>query len=377
MKATLTTLLALAMLSGAAFADTPTYVSSSPGEIVVDPDNPENPNYFYGIYTEEGSAVGADVAIHEENYGTDCLHRNVYGGYSYGYEDEDVANGNKVTMTSGCVTSITVGETWGGAANYNTFVMKGGTVLGDVQVSAPCTDSIGNVAILTAGHIEVSLTVGAAYGEDNVAASNKLHLVGVGATAMIKDGQGNVDTYTGSEEGISLGEVIVAGSDEESVAENNSIDVYGSGIEATSLDGFDQLNFHMVDGLTTTGTPMVSLTGHLDLGNLLASPIGLYGDAVTNWEAFEGKEITLISDAGGINVLRISGDGIATTLDENYNILDAYGNTVATATLSLVSGTGSAKSLVMSNIQGNVPEPTTGTLGLLALCALCARRRRK
>ena len=367
MKATLTTLLALAMLSGTAFAITPTYVSSSTGEVVVDPENPENPQSFYGIYQEEkGSAVGADVAIHEEAYGTDCLNRHVYGGYTYDWADDAVANNNKVTMTSGQVTSITVGETWGGDANNNTFVMEGGTVFGDVQVSAPYANSNGNVAILTGGSIEVSLTVGATYGEGYTANNNKLHLVGEGAGEVSIGGV----TYEHTND-ISLGEVVVAGIDDGATAENNSIDIYGAGIEATSLDGFDQLNFHMVDGLATTSGPMISLDGPLPLYTLLkdSSSLSLYGEAVTDWAAFEGKEVTLISNTAGIYVL-------SDTLKENYDILDASGAIVATATLSVVGSSGGPQSLVVSNIQSTVPEPTTGTLSLLALAGLCIRRRK-
>lgn len=370
MKATLTTLLALAMLSGTAFAITPTYVSSSTGAVVVDPENPENPQSFYGIYQEEeGSAVGADVAIHEEADGIDCLNRHVYGGYTYDWADDAVANNNKVTMTSGQVTSITVGETWGGDANNNTFVMEGGTVFGDVQVSAPYSNSNGNVAILTGGSIEVSLTVGATYGEGYTVNNNKLHLVGEGAVAEIADAQGNAATYTGSS--ISLGQVVVAGIDDGATAENNSIDIYGAGIEATSLDGFDQLNFHMVNDLATTSGPMISLDGPLPLYTLLkdSSSLSLYGEAVTDWAAFEDKAITLISNTAGIYVL-------SDTLKENYDILDASGAIVATATLSVVGSSGGPQSLVVSNIQSTVPEPTTGTLSLLALAGLCIRRRK-
>ncbi|MDO4817949.1 MAG: PEP-CTERM sorting domain-containing protein [Akkermansia sp.] len=196
--------------------------------------------------------------------------------------------------------------------------------------------------------------------------------MGEGAVAEIADAQGNVATYTGSS--ISLGEVFVAEPDESDgavTAENNSIDIYGAGIEATSLDGFDQLNFHMVNDLATTSGPMISLDGPLPLYTLLkdSSSLSLYGEAVTDWAAFEGKEVTLISNTAGIYVL-------SDTLKENYDILDASGAIVATATLSVVGSSGGPQSLVVSNIQSSVPEPTTGTLSLLALAGLCIRRRK-
>ena len=368
MKATLTTLLALAMLSGTAFADTPTYVSSSAGEIVVD--NPDNPNYLYGIYKaeEEGSALGADVAIHEEAYGTNSLHRNVWGGYTEDWSSS--ADSNKVRMTSGLVTSVTVGEAYDGGASDNTLTMEGGEVLGDVYVGLAITEgceTIGNVAIVTGGTVNGQFVVGNGYGEGSTVNYNKLHLVGEGAEAEIADAQGNTATYTGSS--ISLGQVVVADADGGATAESNSIDIYGAGIEATGLSGFDQLNFHIVDGLTTTGTPMVSVAGELDLSQLTAR-INLFGDAVTNWNAFEGQEITLASATDGI----IRPD-FMTTEEEQYSILDASGATVATATLRVVGYEMCPQSIVMSNIQG-VPEPTTGTLSLLALAGLCIRRRK-
>lgn len=365
MKATLTTLLALAMLSGTAFADTPTYVSSSTGEIVDTGDQ-----CYYGIYKaeEEGSAVGADVAIHEEAYGTDCGHHNIWGGYTDDWSSN--ADSNKVRMTSGLVTTVTVGEAYDGGASDNTLTMEGGEVLGDVYVGLAITEgceTIGNVAIVTGGAVNGQFVVGNGYGEGSTVNYNKLHLVGEGAEAEIADAQGNTATYTGSS--ISLGQVVVADADNGATAENNSIDIYGAGIEATGLSGFDQLNFHIVDGLTTTGTPMVSVAGELDLSQLMA-PINLLGDAVTDWNAFEGKEITLASAADGFNL------PITTTLDENYNILDASGAIVATATLRVEGYAMCPQRLVMSNIQSNVPEPTTGTLSLLALAGLCIRRRK-
>ena len=363
MKATLTTLLALAMLSGTAFADTPTYVSSSTGEIKVD--DPGNPNEFYGVLEETEDATGADVAIHEENLGTDTLHRNVYGGYT----DDGAATYNKVTMTSGLVTRITAGESYWGDATNNTLIMEGGVASVEVYVGVADTHSTNNVGIVTGGSLGY-FAVGSAWGEGSTVNDNKLHLVGVGADGVeIADGQGNTDTYTGSADGISLGEVLVAEYGLGATAENNAIDIYGAGIEATSVSGFDQLNFHIVDGLTTTGTPMVSVAGELDLSQLTAR-INLFGDAVTNWNAFEGQEITLASATDGI--IR---PGFMTTEEEQYSILDASGATVATATLRVVGYEMCPQRIVMSNIQG-VPEPTTGTLSLLALAGLCIRRRK-
>ena len=359
MKATLTTLLALAMLSGTAFAGiyTPTVVE---GITYTDA-----PGYF-GVYSETENAEHASVTIREDVGETTPKDYYIWGGYTEG--DESDANYNTVTMTGGQVHDIIVGDSsWGyGDASYNTLVVTGGVADNDVYVGEAGGTSIGNVAIVTGGSLN-SLAVGIAYGEGYTTANNKLHLVGEGAEAEIEDAQGNAAKYTGGS--ISLGDVAVAEYDWGATAENNSIDIYGAGIEATGLSGFDQLNFHIVDGLTTTGTPMVSVAGELDLSQLTA-PINLLGDAVTDWNAFEGKEITLASATDGFNL------PITTTLDENYNILDASGAIVATATLRVEGYATCPQRLVMSNIQSNVPEPTTGTLSLLALAGLCIRRRK-
>lgn len=359
MKATLTTLLALAMLSGTAFAGiyTPTVVD---GINYIDA-----PGYF-GAYSETESAEYARVTIQEAASETTDTDYYIWGGYTEG--DESNANYNTVTMTGGQVHDIIVGDSaWGyGDASYNTLVVTGGIADNDVYVGEAGANSIGNVAIVTGGSLN-SLAVGIAYGEGYTANNNKLHLVGEGAEAEIEDAQGNAANYTGGS--ISLGDVAVAEYGLDATAENNSIDIYGAGIEATGLSGFDQLNFHIVDGLTTTGTPMVSVAGELDLSQLTA-PINLFGDAVTNWNAFEGKEITLASATDGI----IRPD-FMTTEEEQYSILDASGAIVATATLRVVGYEMCPQSIVMSNIQG-VPEPTTGTLSLLALAGLCIRRRK-
>ncbi|MDO4954909.1 MAG: PEP-CTERM sorting domain-containing protein [Akkermansia sp.] len=361
MKATLTTLLALAMLSGTAFAGiyTPTVVDG-----IGTPDAP----YYYGVYSES-APVNANVTIREDASGTTQTDYYIWGGYSEG-DDYCNADYNTVTMTGGQVHDIIVGEVWFGGASNNTLVMTGGIADSMVEVAANYYENDGqhgevahvdnNVAILTGGNVDGDLIVAYGYGDSTVN-NNQLHLVGAGAGEVSIGGV----TYEHTDD-ISLGDVAVAKAGEGVTAENNSIDIYGAGIEATGLSGFDQLNFHIVDGLTTTGTPMVSVTGELDLTQLTAS-INLFGDAVTDWNAFEGQEITLAhADSGIVPLNYISKDG------ENYNILDASGATVATALLRLTDGT---RNLVMSNVQG-VPEPTTGTLSLLALAGLCIRRRK-
>ena len=365
MKATLTTLLALAMLSGTAFAAgvfVPTVVDG-----IGTPDAP----YYYGVYSES-APVNANVTIREDASGTTQTDYYIWGGYSEG-DDYCNADYNTVRMTGGQVHDIIVGEVWFGGASNNTFVMTGGIADSMVEVAANYYENDGqhgevahvdnNVAILTGGNVDGDLIVAYGYGDSTVN-NNQLHLVGAGAGEVSIGGV----TYEHTDD-ISLGDVAVAKAGEGVTAENNSIDIYGAGIEATGLSGFDQLNFHIVDGLTTTGTPMVSVAGELDLSQLTA-PINLFGDAVTDWNAFEGQEITLASATDGI----IRPD-FMTTEEEKYSILDASGATVAIATLRVVGYEMCPQSIVMSNIQG-VPEPTTGTLSLLALAGLCIRRRK-
>ena len=311
---------------------------------------------FYGKNVSGGNATGGDVTISASETGGTV--RNVYGGYADG--ENLAASGNKVTMNSGEVISSIYGgciinAEVHGAASRNTVIIKGGAVSSDVYGGKGVDVANGNVVIL-AGDCSVKNVYGGSCSYlHNEIKDNKVYLVGKGATATIADAQGITSTYTG-------GEIKAAAQ-----IDSNSIDIYGTGISALAL-AFQSsepcLNFHIVGAQAEESAPMLTLKGRLSLKGM---NMNLYGEATTDWSAFAGKSVTLISNASTI----VMGEGSLGDVE----IKAADGAVVATATLALGN---SNKSLVMSNIKGTapVPEPTTGTLGLLALAGLCIRRRK-
>ena len=260
----------------------------------------------YGGNTYSGDAIGNTVTMSDGQVGSD-----VYGGY---VQDTGNATGNAVDMTGGQVNS----GVFGGVAN-----------------SGKATD---NTVTMTDGQVNGYVCGGCTYSGN--ATDNTVHLVGEGASYTVGD-----TTYKGGniaiQGGVHAGYVEAGG-----VSSNNSVHAYGTGINiGGTIDSCQMLNFHIVQGQAGALTaPMVTLGGAL---NLEGVELGFYGDAVTDWAAFEGKSITLVS---------MTNDTITGLLEptDSVDITDEGGKTVATATLTLSDD---KTMLSLTNIQGVTPVP--------------------
>lgn len=350
------------------------------------------PDTIYGAYAETGDVTGGSAAVFEVATGGYESLGNVYGGYAKsgnvsgctatmdsgsakwvygGYTNSGAATGNTATMTGGKVDAMVCGgKTLSGNATDNTLTMSGGEVgldvkggvaqYGDathnavVMTGGSALDVYGgdawvgnatdNTAIMTGGKVGNNVYGGYSYGGysvDGEASGNTVRLVGKGASYTI-----GKTTYQGSEIAIHGG--VYAGSLQEGgISENNTVHIHGTGIGiGGTIDDSQQLNFHLVQGQAgAPGTPMVTLGGALDLEGV---ELGFYGDAVTNWAAFKGKSITLVQAT-----YNVTGVAAGTEVD----ITDEAGETLASATLTLVNG----KALVLTFPgDGPVPPPVPG-----------------
>ena len=288
----------------------------------------------YGGETNSGNATGNTVTMTGGEVGDD-----VYGGCTYSGNASD----NTVTMTGGEVGGdVYGGETNSGNATGNTVTMTDGQVNG--YVFGGCVqdtgDATGNTVTMTGGQVNGYVCGGCTYSGN--ATDNTVHLVGEGASYTVGD-----TTYKGGniaiQGGVHAGYVEAGG-----VSSNNSVHAYGTGINiGGTIDSCQMLNFHIVQGQAGgAAAPMVTLGGAL---NLEGVELGFYGDAVTDWAAFEGKSITLVS------MTNETITGLLTPTD-SVDITDEAGKTVATATLTLLDD----QMLSLTNIQGVTPVPTEG-----------------
>ena len=358
MKKTYFITMITAALMGSAYANTD--CNTDPGATQSSP-----PDYVYGTYADTGEASGGSVGVFEvETGGYESL-GSVYGGY---VDASGNATGNTVDMTGGYVRSYVFGgyvyDT--GDVTDNTVTMNGGYVHYDVNGGYvyDTGDATGNAVNMTGGQVNGGVyggetnsgnatgnTVTMAGGEvgDDVyggctysgnASDNTVHLVGEGASYTVGD-----TTYKGGNIAIQ-GSVRAGYVGAGGVSSNNSVHIHGTGISVGgTIDSCQMLNFHIVQGQAgAPATPMVTLGGALDLDGV---ELGFYGDAVTDWAAFEGKSITLV----GMTNETIT--GLVTPTDP-VDITDEAGNTVATATLTLSDD---QTMLYLSDIQGVTPVP--------------------
>ena len=293
------------------------------GGVSVDSDASDNTVNIAGGTV--GDVIGGSV------YGTGNINGNtvnisggsasmIYGGQS---ETPDAhAEGNSVLMTGGEVASIFGAAA--GTATGNTVVMTNGKVTGNVEEEIP-GDIYGG---------------GAGNGD---ATDNTVHLVGEGASYTI-----GKTSYKGGNIAIQ-GSVHAGYVDGGGVSSNNSVHIYGTGINiGGTIDSCQLLTFHLVDAQAGgAAAPMVTLGGTLDLTGV---ELGFNGDAVTDWAAFEGKSITLVS----MTSETITGSVPPT---DPVDITDEAGKTVATATLTLSDD---LQTLFLTDIQGVGPVPTAG-----------------
>ena len=408
MKKTLfITMLAAALMGGQVFA---AYIPTTTDANKVDD------GFYVGEHSETADVSRANVTINEEQEGgEDFSQSGVYGGFTGG--EQTSAINNSVTMTGGQVYRVEGGYCWNGIAMNNTVTVSGGQVGKEVyggesfngnannnivtisggqvnEVNGGKGDNAyGNTITISGGQVDGYMYGGSgsesANGNTITITGGKVNNQVCGAwsnveangnTVSILGGQVNWDVYgaisngTANDNTVVLSSCVVDGyvlaAEASGTSTNNAIELYGTGISCWGMDYMQLLNFHIADGVLLSQKAMVNLIGNdiYDVLNLKGVELGLYGDDVKDWSAFDGKSITLVSSAKKAikNATGSLGD---------VEIKGKDGELLATATLELAN---SSKSLVLSNIKGAtpVPEPTTGTLGLLALGLLAGRRRK-
>ena len=328
-------------------------------------------------------AKETNVTIYADNAGNDCASITVYGGWStkgaannntvtmtgglvksvYGGKAQNDATGNTVTISNGQVKYTVYGGSGGTDISKNSLIMTGGTVQNSVYGghSTETGAVVKENTVIVAGNSELSSNLYCGYSSHGDAKDNKVYLVGKGATATIADAKGITSTYTGGN--IKLKTVYAGYGD--GTLDNNSIDIYGTGITASGYVAKMQiLNFHISQnqiGGEYANASMLTLTTYgMDLTNVT---IGIQDVDVQAWTP--GTMVTLV---------QLEQDKRTITGIESGKEVDIMrGNQVVAKGQLVLSNDDKTLSL---SIPGSVPEPTTGTLGLLALAGLCIRRRK-
>ena len=347
------TMLAAALVGGQVFA-----ADAIPTE--VGGYNDHSGNNYYGKKNNSGEANGANVTVSYSETGSDLNRANVYGGSA-----STEASNNKITMTGGQVLSL-YGAEGKTTVSKNTVIMTGGKVTSTLrgghstenktELVTPLAEK--NVVIV-AGDCELN-TVYGGYSSHGDAKDNKVYLVGKGATATIADAQGSTSKYTGGN--ITLKSVNAG--DGDGTLDNNSIDIYGTGITASGqVTKMQILNFHISQnqiGGEYANVSMLTCTGTSNLA-LSDVAIGIQDVDVQSWTP--GTAVTLVQ----MDKKTIKG------IESGQEVDIMRGNQVVAKGQLVLSNDNMTLSL---SIPGSVPEPTTGTLGLLALAGLCIRRRK-
>ncbi len=319
---------------------------------------------YAGGKIDHGNSIRSeygDLVIFEDPNAQFAELGNVYGSL------DGIPNKEKATVT---ILGGIVQNAYGGWHNdaetqYNTVKMSGGTVR-QVLCGGYCTkvvdDPNGNTVIVSGGSVGDCIYGGYSRAQENVnvetnkvyvtgldagcapsviggsalgltglcVCRNEVHLVGEGANILI-DGE----TYQGHAMTFNH----VAGGECRVELSENSVDIYGSGIQAVSLTGTQILNFHLVDGLATADTPMVSLSGDnpwkaFNMANLT---LGIKADAMTDLDLLTGRTVTLVESR-----LDILGFG-----EGPYKVVNVSHGGEADAAKALVTLEDEGKSLVM------------------------------
>ena len=311
-------------------------------------------NSYYGVRNTSGEANGANVTVSASETGDDLNRVNVYGGNA-----STEASNNKITMTGGQVQSL-YGAQGNTTVSGNTVIMTGGKVTSSLRGGhsiANETPLVEKNVVIVAGDCELT-TVYGGYSSHGDAKDNKVYLVGKGATVTIADAQGSTSKYDGGN--ITL-KTVYAG-DGEGTIDNNSIDIYGTGITASgNVKGMQILNFHISQNQIGGEDSMLTLTTYgMDLTNVT---IGIQDVNVDVQAWTPGTTVTLVQ-----------AKKVITGIESGQEVNIKQGDQVVAQGKLVLSDDNMTLSL---SIPGSVPEPTTGTLSLLALAALAARRRRK
>ena len=356
-------------------ASAASYVANN--SVAISGDNTQVGCDVYGGY---GDKAGKQIKQNSITVEDGTITASLYGGFGAG-----TALTNSVTISGGSVTKDVFGaSSLQGYAKENAVAISGGSVAGSVVAGESVLGQANNNGVFISNGelanvygargvsarqnlvvISGGTVTGIMAGADAATAvDNGVHLVGEGATITV--GENSTEIMGNA---MQLGDIYGAINTDPNASSGNSVDVYGSGITANSLQGMQTLNFHMVEAIENKNTPMVTLTSEDSKSALALGPELLLNfdamDAMT-WQP--GDSVTLVSSALDIKV-------DSSLLEKEYNIY-RYGDPeqipVGTAKLELHQE-GHILKLV---VPGSVPEPTTGTLGLLALAALAARRRK-
>ncbi len=337
-----------------------------------------NDGMYIGSQAFIGDATGGNVEVCYSLTGYIGT-PDVIGGITL----DNSANENKVVVTGGDLRDVVGGwaeELYEGSGVGdvcdNTVIMTGGSVrnlYGGYRISfSDVEKEVSRNRVYITGGTAEDVRGGEALGLNVNCLNNQVHLVGAGASVTV-DGV----TYEGHE--MQLNAVVYGAEYISGQKSGNSIEIYGSDITTASLrqNSFQILSFHIADFddaptmLTLTDAPL-DLTDFLIPTEETPTPeLALTFDALDSLVWKPNATVTLVGAEKGINGLDPS------LLEKEYNI---YRNgdpskMLGTATLELEQGEGTTQYLKLVT-NGNVPEPTTGTLGLLALCALGARRRK-
>ena len=300
-------------------------------------------------YATQNSVTISGGSVADDVYGAASLRGN--------------AKENIVAITGGSVGGeVVAGESSLGQADNNGVFISGGELVDVYGARGNSTQQ--NLVVVSGGTVTGTLAGAETTDTTKTAMNNEVHLVGEGATITL--GENSLEIKGNA---MQLGDIYGAinTNPDATASSGNSVDVYGYGITANSLQSMQELNFHMLAAIENTDIPMVTLTSEntqLDLGSELLLNFDAM-DAMT-WQP--GDSVTLVSSALGIKVDE-------SLLAREYHIYQ-YGDSeqipVGTAKLELHQE-GHVLKLV---VPGSVPEPTSGTLSLLALAALAARRRK-
>ena len=298
MKKTLfITMLAAALLGGNVFANTgfeggimlgSTNVLSENGNLVIFEDAQSQ-------YTELGDVYGSFQDSPVSTNATVTIHGGIVQGAYGAFSLSDVAEG-KVKMTGG----IVLFDVYGGCATdescnatKNTVIVSGGSVgrtiyggyVGGESLTGVSSNRVYITGLSAGCAPNVIGGLAAAIGEAS-AGGNQVHLVGDGAQILIDN-----ELYQGH--AVTLGKVM--GGQANGYVMGNSIDIYGSGISAKSVQYLQSLNFHLVDGLATAEAPMLTLSSSETVHalNMANFSLGIIADDVTDWGVLAGRTVTL------------------------------------------------------------------------------------
>lgn len=142
-------------------------------------------------------------------------------------------------------------------------------------------------------------------------------------------------------------------------------------------------------GTNATENPVATVNAALDLSGTesltFETGVDLEGQALTLWSDGTKKALTLsqsmgkLQENGTYNVTLFSGvaslDGAAN--DKTVKAQELFSNTANLTENSTLVYNSTEKTIVLTSVTFDAPEPTTATLALLGLMGLCARRRRQ